>query len=144
MAGLPPRVVLDTNVVLSALVVATGRAARVRTGWQAGRFVPLGSTATVQELVRVLGYPKFKLSAAEQSELLADYLPWVQVVRMPDPPPAVPPCRDASDLPFLQLAVAGKARMLVTGDGDVLALAGVHGLCAVITMDEFCRQVLGG
>jgi hypothetical protein len=36
----PPRVVLDTNVVLSALLFGGGWAARLRTGWQSGRFVP--------------------------------------------------------------------------------------------------------
>ena len=39
------RVVLDTNVVLSALLFGGGPAARVRAGWQSGRFVPLASAA---------------------------------------------------------------------------------------------------
>jgi putative PIN family toxin of toxin-antitoxin system len=140
----PPRVVLDTNVVLSALLFSGGPAARVRVGWQGGRFVPLASKATAQELVRVLSYPKFKMSAAEQEELLADLMPWVEAVRVPDPPPAVPACRDPSDLPFLHLAVAGKARALVSGDRDLLALAGAPGLCPVMGIDAFCRQFLGG
>jgi putative PIN family toxin of toxin-antitoxin system len=139
----PPRVVLDTNVVLSALLFGSGPAARVRAGWQSGRLVPLASTATAQELVRVLGYPKFSLSVHEQEELLADLMPWVEVVRIPDPPPATPACRDRFDLPFLQLAVAGRARALVTGDRDLLVLAGTPGLCPVLGIDAFCRQFLG-
>ena len=138
-----PRVVLDTNVVLSALLFGSGPAARVRVGWQSGRFVPLASAATAQELVRVLGYPKFRLSAAEQAELLADFLPWVEVVEIPNPPPQVPPCRDALDLPFLHLAITGKARALVSGDRDLLALAGARGLCPIQSVDAFCRQYLG-
>jgi len=55
-----PRVVLDTHVVLSALLFRGGPASRVRAGWQAGDFVPLASAATARELVRVLAYPKFK------------------------------------------------------------------------------------
>ena len=82
----PLRVVLDTNVVLSALVFGGGLAGRLRLAWQRGVFQPLASTATVQELVRVLAYPKFRLSAQEQVELLADYLPHVQTVRIPAPP----------------------------------------------------------
>jgi putative PIN family toxin of toxin-antitoxin system len=136
----PPRVVLDTNVVLSALLFGGGPAGRVRAGWQSGRFVPLASTATAQELVRVLAYPKFGLSPAEQEELLADLMPWVEVVRIPEPPPRVPDCRDPFDLPFLHLAVAGKARALVSGDRDVLALAGSPGLCAVLGVEAFCRR----
>ncbi len=138
----PPRVVLDTNVVLSALLFGGGTVARVRAGWQGRRFVPLSSTATARELVRVLAYPKFRLSAAEQDELLADYMPWVQVVRVPDPPPAVPPCRDPFNAPFLHLAIAGKARALVSGDRDLLALAGAPGICPILTVDAFCGQLL--
>jgi putative PIN family toxin of toxin-antitoxin system len=117
------RVVLDTNVVLSALVFTSGATARLRVAWQAARFVPLVSKATVEELVRVLAYPKLKLDAAEQEELLADYLPWTQVVAVPDPPPKVPKCRDRDDHMFLHLAAAGRASTLVTGDEDLLALS---------------------
>ncbi len=139
----PPRVVLDTNVVLSALLFGGGPAARVRAGWQSGRFVPLASTATAQELLRVLAYPKFGLSPAEQEELLADLMPWIEVVRIPVPPPQAPACRDPFDLPFLRLAVTGKAHALVSGDRDLLALPGTPRLCAVLSVDAFCRQFLG-
>jgi putative PIN family toxin of toxin-antitoxin system len=137
-----PRVVLDTNVALSALLFGVGAVARIRTGWQSGRFVPLASRATAQELVRVLAYPKFALAAAEQAELLADYMPWVHVVHTPDPPPPVPRCRNLFEAPFLQLAVAGKARALVSGDRDLLALAGARGICPILAVDAFFRQFL--
>ena len=120
----PPRVVLDTNIVLSALVFGGGNSARVRRAWQASAFTPLGSTATAQELVRVLAYPKFRLTVADQQELLADYLPHTTTVRIPNPRPNVPECRDPFDMMFLHLTVAGKAKMLVTGDRDPLALSG--------------------
>jgi len=139
----PPRVVLDTNVVLSALLFGRGPTARVRVGWQSSRFVPLASTATAHELVRVLAYPKFRLSEAEQAELLADFMPWVGAVDIPDPPPQVPWCRDPYDVAFLHLAVAGRARALVSGDHDLLALAGAPGLCPVLGVEAFCRQYLG-
>lgn len=138
----PPRVVLDTNVVLSALLFGGGNALRVRSGWQAGLFVPLASQATTAELLRVLSYPKFRLSPAEQEELLADYIPWVQVVRIPDPPPAVPACRDAFDLPFMHLAVTGKARWLVTGDKDLLSVEASAAPFRIITLETFCREVM--
>ncbi len=123
-AGAPPRVVFDTNVVLSALVFGGGTSALLRHMWQTGACVPLVSATTAQELIRVLAYPKFRLSVGEQHELLADYLPYAASVGIPDPPPSVPACRDPCDLPFLHLAMAGKAGVLVTGDRDLLALAG--------------------
>jgi len=139
----PPRVVLDTNVVLAALVFGGEAMARIRAGWQSERFLPLASTPTVQELVRALTYPKFRLTATEQTELLADYLPWVRVVEIPDPPPLVPRCRDPFDKPFLQLAVVGKARALVSGDQDLLVLDGASGICPIVTVDAFRARYLG-
>jgi len=135
------RVVLDTNVVLSALVFRGGAAGQVRQAWQRGRVLPLASTATVQELVRVLAYPKFRLSKAEQDELLADYLPYAETARIPQPPPAVPDGRDALDLPFMHLAVAGKAQVLVSGDRDLLAISAEFervSRCPIVSLDAFC------
>ncbi len=131
-----PRVVLDTNIVLSALVFGGGNSARVRTAWQAGAFTPLVSTATAQELVRVLAYPKFRLSVADQDELLADYLPYTTTVRIPSSPPNTPECRDPFDVMFLHLAAAGKANVLVTGDRDLLALIGQTKF-TILTLDAF-------
>ena len=119
----PPRVVLDTNLVLSALLFANGRLVALRDAWREGHCVPLISKTTAAELIRVLAYPKFKLSDADQHELLDDYLPWCATVRMPYPPPVTPVCRDPFDQPFLQLALAGKADYLVSGDKDLLSLA---------------------
>ena len=136
------RVVLDTNVVLSALVFRTGAAGQVRQAWQRGLVLPLASTATVQELVRVLAYPKLRLSKAEQDELLADYLPYAETVRIAQPPPTVPDCRDALDMPFMHLAVAGKAQVLVTGDRDLLAIAAEFERaisCPIIPLDVYCQ-----
>lgn len=135
-----PRVVLDTNVVLSALLFAQGRLARVRLAWQQASFHPLLSKATAAELMRALTYPKFKLTVEDQRELLADYLPFCTSIVMPAKPPRTPPCRDAFDVPFLQLAVVGKADYLVTGDKDLLSLTG-RILCPIVTAVELLRSL---
>jgi len=131
-----PRVVLDTNTVLSALVFPHGRLARLRVAWQHSSCKPLVSKATVAELLRVLTYPKFKLTAEQQRELLGDYLPYATVVRVPAKVPGTPACRDPFDVPFLQLALAGKADFLVTGDRDLLALTGQFPR-KIVTGDQF-------
>ena len=136
-----PHVVLDTNVVLSALVFGGGAAGQLRTAWQAAAFMPLVGTATAQELVRVLAYPKFRLSAADREELLADYLPYTTTVRIPDRPPSMPECRDPFDVMFLELAVVGKAKVLVTGDRDLLALAGQTNF-SIHTLDIFLATIV--
>jgi uncharacterized protein len=135
-----PRVVIDTNLVLSALVFAHGRLSPLRHAWQGTQCRPLVSSATAAEFMRVLAYPKFKLTGAEQQELLADYLPYCTTVRMPAKPPKTPACRDPFDLPFLQLAVAGKAAYLITGDRDLLSLAGQI-VCPIITADQFMKKL---
>lgn len=138
----PPRAVLDTNLVLSALVLGGGAASDLRHAWQQGACLPLVSTVTVQELIRVLTYPKFRLTPAEQHELLADYLPYARTVQIPSPPPSVPSCRDAFDVPFLHLAIAGRADMLVSGDNDLLSLAGEFPVASV-SLAEFLAELRG-
>jgi len=135
-----PRVVLDTNLVLSALVFNSGTLVGLRRGWQSRRFTPLVSTATAGELIRVLTYPKFRLSAEERENLLADYLPFCQSVRVPNPPPPTPLCRDPFDVQFLELAVAGEAEYLVTGDHDILVLASEF-LCPILKADDFLARL---
>lgn len=136
-----PRVVLDTSVVLSALVFR-GTAGRLREGWQAGAFVPLASAATVRELVRVLGYRKFALTPEEQEQLLADYLPWTEVIEVKAMTRDFSQCRDPYDVPFLELAVAGRANALVSGDRHLLAFAGSLGKCDVIDLASFRDRLL--
>ena len=135
-----PRVVLDTNVVLSALLFAKGRLTALRFAWQHAACHPLVSKATAEELMRVLTYPKFKLSAEDQHELLADYLPHCTTVLIPAKPPKTPPCRDAFDVPLLQLAVVGKADYLVSGDQDLLTLNGAI-RCPIVSADAFLTLI---
>lgn len=119
----PVRAVLDTNVLLSALVFPAGRVSWLRGAWRAGGVRPLASRDTTAELIRVLAYPKFRLDEAERRDLLDDYLPFCEAVVIPSPPPAIPACRDPFDRPLLLLAIAGRADALVTGDADLLALS---------------------
>lgn len=116
------RVVFDTTVVVSALVFAHGRLSWLRRHWREGGCVPLISALTVTELAQVLGYPKFNLSASDRRELLSDYLPFCDVIERTRKSNIV--CRDVNDQPFLDLALSGKAELLISGDRDLLALAG--------------------
>lgn len=118
-----PRLVLDTNVLLSALLFPTGAVAWLRAAWRGGRVLPLASRDTASEFLRVLAYPKFGLTCGERRDLIDEYLPCCETVAIPDPRPAVPECRDPFDRPFLKLALVGRADALVTGDVDLLALA---------------------
>ena len=119
-----PRVVLDTNVLLSALLFHAGTLSWLRRAWHAETVRPLASRATIDELIRVLAYPKFRLTPDDRAELLGDYLPWCETVAVPGRI-ATPAVRDPFDRPFLALAQAARADALLTGDKDLLALADV-------------------
>lgn len=137
------RVVLDTNVVLSALLFSSGRLAWLRQAWQRGQFQPLVCKETASELLRVLAYPKFRLTAQDRHDLLEDFLPHAEAVDLPATWPALPACRDAKDQMFLVLAHIGQAQALVTGDADLLALReSFPGL--IVTPQEWAARLVSG
>ncbi len=117
-----PRLVLDTNVLLLALLFHAGSLAWLRHAWQSDVIRPLASRNTTAELIRVLSYPRFELTDEDREELLGDYLPWCETVTVPDPT-EVPDCRDPRDRPFLALALIAKADALIAGDKDLLVMA---------------------
>ena len=136
----PPRVVLDTHLVLSALVVGGGATAVLRREWQSRRLIPLASKATASELMRGLDYPKLDLAADEQEDLLFDYLLFCEIVEVPIPRPSTPTGRNRFDVPFLELAISGRANCLVTGNRDLPSLAA--GLsCPILRADDFLAQL---
>lgn len=135
-----PRVVIDTNLVLSALVFAQGRLTLLRQAWQSQQIQPLMSKVTAAELIRVLNYPKFKLSAADQQELLADYLPYGLTMNPPSPPFYKGGNTFSYAQVFMQLAVAGQADALVTGDQDLLCLV-EHFACPILTAEQFLQTL---
>ena len=117
----PVRWVLDTNVLVSALLFPSGRVIWLRDAWRNAVVVPLASADTTTELIRVLHYPRFGLDTRDREDILADYLPYCETVVV-SPAPAVPACRDPFDRPFLELALFADADALVTGDHDLLAI----------------------
>ena len=117
-------VVLDTNVLVSALVFESPGAVWLRNLWQQGGIAPVVSKETVEELMRVLAYKKFALSETDQHDLLEDYLPYAETIAAPKTRARIPKCRDPNDEMFLRLAYSAKVDALITGDDDLLAIAG--------------------
>lgn len=141
MTGQPVRcVVFDTNTVLSALVFPSSRLAWLRLHWRDGTCVPLVSRATVMELIRILEYSKLRLSAEQRLELQGDYLPYCETISPAEKCPIL--CRDAKDQPFLDLAHCDKADLLVSGDDDLLALAGQTSF-VIESPESYRRRVAG-
>ena len=107
------RLVLDTNVLLSALLFHAGSLSWLRHAWQSDTIRPLAGRDTTAEFIRVLSYPKFRLAHDEREVLLGDYLPWCETVLVPNPI-EVPDCRNPFDRPFLELALTAGADALLT------------------------------
>jgi uncharacterized protein len=117
-----PRIVFDTSVVVSAILFRNGQLAWLIGHWRDGGCKPLIARESAAELSRVLRYGKFHLSPDLFHEALAVYLPYGEIVEITEPCPVQ--CRDKKDQPFLDLAHSGKADSLVSGDRDLLVLAG--------------------
>lgn len=133
--GRPPRVVLDTAVVVSALLFGGGLGALLRHAWQVGLCRPLACKASMLDLGIHLAHPRLGLSAREQQQLLGDYLPYVLKVRVPQAD--TPHARDTpAALTDVRLAMAGRAHALVSGDATLLTAA-THFPFAVLTLDDF-------
>ena len=119
-----PRAVLDTNMLVSALLFRSGRLSWLRLAWQTMTFRHVMAKPTTEELLRVLAYPKFRLTSAEVEALLEELLPWVEVFAAPIPSVVKRwTVRDPKDQIFLDLALAAGVDLLVTGDADLLVLS---------------------
>jgi putative PIN family toxin of toxin-antitoxin system len=131
------KVVFDTNTIVSALLFTKGQLSWLRHYWSIQNITSLASNATVDELIRVLAYPKFQLEADEINILLAEFVPYVTVVKV-TARKNNPRCRDPGDQIFVDLAISGSADVLVTGDKALLAM---NLPCKIITPREFKELV---
>ena len=114
------RVVLDTNVLISALLFK-GELSGIVGLWQKGKIVPVISKETFRELRTVLEYPKFSLSRGEIKSLMEqEILPFFEVVNVSKHIRGV--CRDPGDDKFISCAISANADCIVTGDKDLFDL----------------------
>ncbi|KAF0216011.1 MAG: PilT domain-containing [Geobacteraceae bacterium] len=132
------RVVLDTNVLVSALLFK-GRLSRLVELWKKGGIVPVISKETFAELRHVLHYPKFALTADEITTIIEDeILPFFDVVDVKEKVGGV--CRDPYDDMFLAVAVSARASWIVTGDKDLLEL-GEYKSVRIVTPQVFLEEI---
>jgi len=127
----------DTNSIISALIFSRQKMVWLRQSWQSGAIIPLVSKETASELLKVLSYPKFKLTNRERLILLADFMPYVETVTLLEVPPDLPVIRDKADQIFITLAVVGNADALVTGDNDLLVLKDSFKTPPIMSLSEF-------
>ena len=130
------RLVLDTNVLVSALFAGTSLPAHLIVLWREGRFDLLTSAEQLDELMRVTRYPKIRerLAPALAGRLINE-LRGIAVTVTNLPTVAV--CSDPDDNYLLAMASAGAADFLVTGDKhDLLGMKLYEGT-KIITVRDF-------
>ena len=134
------KVVLDTNVLLSGLMFPEGAPGRVVAAWRQARFELVISVPQLAEIGRALAYPKIRRLLGWDDQRIEQFIRQLyiraQIVDLDGISVEVP--ADPDDVPIQAALVAAKADVLVTGDGDLLALRERH---AIQTPAEFVRRL---
>ena len=130
------RVVLDTNILISALMVQTGNTAAIYRAWQEGQFTLLTCAEHLEELRATLRKPAiaeriqpYKAGGVvNELKKLAEHVDSLpRVRRSPDP----------TDDFLLALSEAGRADYLVTGDKSGLLVLEHHKGTRIVSARAF-------
>jgi putative PIN family toxin of toxin-antitoxin system len=131
------RVVLDTNVLISGTLSTTSTpAGALEKAITEGQL--LASTATLRELIERLLSAKFDVyvSREKRDALLVRLVALIEMVEIVE---TVQASRDPKDDKFLDVAVNGRADVIVTGDKDLVALNPYRGI-AILTPADYIRR----
>lgn len=135
------RVVLDTNVLLSALISPHGAPDTIYRAWRAARFEVVTSRVQLDELHRASRYPKFQ--AVLQPNRVGTMINNLQRAIVLDRLSSNVEADDPDDAFLVAMAIAGDADYLVTGDRRAgLLQKGNLGRTRVLTPVNFCLEVL--
>ena len=127
MPGL--RVVLDTNVLVSGLAYPASVPGRIVAAWRQGGLEVVLSHYILGELTRVLPrLPRLRMTPEEIRDLADSLMFEADVVEPQGAHDAS--LRDPADQPVLLTLLAAGADYLITGDKDLLALAGRYPILA--------------
>jgi putative PIN family toxin of toxin-antitoxin system len=134
------RLVIDTNILISALLVQSSLPALLIELWREGKFDLLMSAEQLDELMRVTRYPKIRerLAPALAGRLINELREVAVLVR---DLPVLSACADPYDNYLLAMAQAGGAEFLLTGDKRDLLGLGQHEHTRIVTVRDFLAQI---
>lgn len=138
------RVILDTNVLLGALISPHGPPDAIYRAWRAARFELVTSTAQLDELRRAGRYPKLKtiLPAHRVGTMVNNMQRAIVLAQLPPLPDGIE-TDDPNDAFLLAMALGGEADYLVTGDRRAgLLQRGSLGRTRIVTPATFCAEAL--
>ena len=134
------RVVLDTNVLLSALISPHGAPDTIYRAWRAAKFAVVTSLTQLDELRRASRYPKFQ--AVLQPNRVGAMVNNLQRAIVLDRLVSDVEADDPNDAFLLAMAIAGDADYLVTGDRRAgLLQKGNVGRTRIVTPARFCSEI---
>lgn len=139
------RVVLDTNVLLGALISPAGPPDIIYRAWRKARFQLITSFTQLEELRRVSRYPKIRalVPAHQMGSMINQLQRTCQLEALPALPEAVV-LADPDDAFLLAMAIAADADYLVTGGRRAgLLQCGSILRTRILTPGDFCAQILG-
>lgn len=124
------KVVLDANVLISAILTSKGHPAKILNKWKAGAFDVVISLSILEEIERVIFYPKIKRRLTWSDLEINDFLLGLaQFGIMVSKEPKVDVIReDPTDNKYLACAQKGGADFIVTGDQHLLRLRDHEGI----------------
>lgn len=134
------KVVLDTNVLISGLMLPDSIPGKIVSAWRNAHFDLLLSDPQLAEIAKVLAYPKiahrlqWEIHQIEQFVLLLRFK--THIVEIKQVEAEVPD--DPDDNMILATFLAGRAEYLVSGDSDLLALQHQY---PILTPAEFARML---
>ena len=130
------RVVIDTNVLISAVIKPKSRMGLIIQRLHQSEYTLVFSPEMLEELVEVYSRPKIQQKYHLDQEAL-NTIVGVIVTRGESivPTTDVNICRDPDDDMLLSLALDGHADYIVSGDGDLLSLSPFRGI-AIIKPEE--------
>ncbi|WP_301100884.1 putative toxin-antitoxin system toxin component, PIN family [Propionivibrio sp.] len=138
------RVILDTNVLLAALISPHSPPDIIYRAWQAGRFNLVTGAVQLDELRRVSRYPKIKaiLPAHRVGTMINNMQHAIVLGDLPHLPEGIE-VSDPNDAFLLAIALTGEADYLVTGDRRAgLLQCGSLGRTRIVTPATFCAEAL--
>lgn len=139
-----PKVVIDTNLFISGLIIRRGYPYELLLKWRSQSFILVISQEQHNELIDVLSRPKISAAYNLSKEDIAYILFLIDTTafwvflegRLPVK------IRDPKDEKILDTAISGEADYLITGDRDLLVLAGKKALkgLKIVTALEFLSE----
>jgi len=132
------RAVVDTNTLISGIISPLGASAQIVRCWQRGNFLLVTSPALLVELRRVLHYPRIADRLDWSGDERLQFMKSFETLALITPGKLELPglTRDPKDDPVVACAVEGRAKVIVSGDQDLLTL-GTYGDIRVVRPSEF-------